>query len=760
LEICNGLDDDCTGGIDESYLDQDGDSHADCIDCDPLDISTWAPPGFSRGVRFSNRQFVSWDRVPFATLTNVYRGLRAAGVPWSYNQQCVAAGVVGDTVSLPENPVPGELLFYLVEGINSCGQAGFLDATGGPRPIGDDPCEYASRDQDGDGVDDLDDNCPRFGNVDQRDADLDGFGDVCDTCLGVFNPSQEVCSGHGECVAEQLPGTTYCRCDPGFTGVNCQTLASGVVPAFVDLPEPTHWEMDVQSGRRYRRATLDERRRYGWLPGTYLVESPGVAADVSLGVATTELVVPTDDGSAVRVVLDLANPGGPEGQVIQMATFRGELYQSVDRPIYYDYLSDATTLGPFTSVVKLSAVDDGGGLLTGRVGNYELSGYTPLPPLDITDAPTIGQPATPVDPTTLVPITLLEPSPASQADWDGCYGEGFCDAFCDNLGIDAPCDSEFGENPCCRPYDSDPAPATDCFDNFDNDGDGLVDADGDGLGAPIDDSCLHSEFCSGLPAHEHLHESGKQFILLGDIHLCSDLVWGQHRDWRVELRNRATYIVKSGFELPTGYGPYDQLGLGDDQLMRWVAIKCWIAGSVESARACKNGENGCEPFVGDNYYPYAGAGNIAQNYMGENARRDLQHSREVGLTDPVNLVHVVMATDKGASLLSTSENAVEGASDGVYSVAKWSDTYTLEHWSVSVHELGHSLGLTHCDAGFSPIDGQCTVMGSPANTGGGSCALSTICDRAPGYSRFGVQSAQQLFQAVRDGSTLRYFFGD
>ncbi len=39
-------------------------------------------------------------------------------------------------------------------------------------------------DTDGDGVIDINDNCPNYANADQADADNDGIGNVCDICLG------------------------------------------------------------------------------------------------------------------------------------------------------------------------------------------------------------------------------------------------------------------------------------------------------------------------------------------------------------------------------------------------------------------------------------------------------------------------------------------------------------------------------------------------------------------------------------------------
>ena len=48
----------------------------------------------------------------------------------------------------------------------------------------------AFTDTDGDGLDDLVDNCPLVSNLGQEDGDTDGVGDACDNCLLVSNSSQ------------------------------------------------------------------------------------------------------------------------------------------------------------------------------------------------------------------------------------------------------------------------------------------------------------------------------------------------------------------------------------------------------------------------------------------------------------------------------------------------------------------------------------------------------------------------------------------
>ncbi|MBN2106582.1 MAG: thrombospondin type 3 repeat-containing protein, partial [Deltaproteobacteria bacterium] len=50
-------------------------------------------------------------------------------------------------------------------------------------------------DSDGDGIDDLIDNCPALANPLQLDADDDGIGDLCDTAPGCGGCGMVACEG-------------------------------------------------------------------------------------------------------------------------------------------------------------------------------------------------------------------------------------------------------------------------------------------------------------------------------------------------------------------------------------------------------------------------------------------------------------------------------------------------------------------------------------------------------------------------------------
>lgn len=72
-----------------------------------------------------------------------------------------------------------------------------------------------SPDTDGDGVTNLQDNCPLVANPDQADTDgQDGVGDACDNCPAIFNPGQEDSDhdGVGDACASTTGGPPTAKC--------------------------------------------------------------------------------------------------------------------------------------------------------------------------------------------------------------------------------------------------------------------------------------------------------------------------------------------------------------------------------------------------------------------------------------------------------------------------------------------------------------------------------------------------------------------
>jgi hypothetical protein len=136
----------------------------------------------------------------------------------------LTATVTTDT-PVPDTPVVGTIVTFTVEAgpnlgttgtaiTNSSGVATFSYTSNGT--IGDDIIrarftDSASRvqtsnlatkhwrniDRDGDGIPDVDDNCPDTPNPDQLDSDGDGRGNVCDNCPTTANPGQADGDGDG-----------------------------------------------------------------------------------------------------------------------------------------------------------------------------------------------------------------------------------------------------------------------------------------------------------------------------------------------------------------------------------------------------------------------------------------------------------------------------------------------------------------------------------------------------------------------------------
>ena len=126
---------------------------------------------------------------------------------------------------------------------------------------------FAKKDSDGDGVPDLDDNCPTTQNTDQSDLDNDGIGDVCDTDLdndGVLNEIDQCPNttpgatvNVNGCEVVSLPAnaftiqSTAITCSGNSDGSITVTLASG-------LPEGTYNAVLSENGQQLAASTFTE----------------------------------------------------------------------------------------------------------------------------------------------------------------------------------------------------------------------------------------------------------------------------------------------------------------------------------------------------------------------------------------------------------------------------------------------------------------------------------------------------------------------
>ncbi len=234
-EVCNGLDDDCDGSVDEAtdsdadgvddcsdnctasfnppsdcdgnagtpdeQCDADMDGIGDVCDCTPNDPANPPPPEVGDTLEVGppgGPTMVTWDAVPGVARHNVYRGYETAGIPWGYDQQCLVGNLAATVAPDTLDPRPFTVFYYVVSSTcpGAAESALSRDSAGTPipRPFG---CPAATLDDDGDGTEEAADNCPGFQNPAQGDFDSDSHGDVCDNCVQDFNPLQEDLDGDG-----------------------------------------------------------------------------------------------------------------------------------------------------------------------------------------------------------------------------------------------------------------------------------------------------------------------------------------------------------------------------------------------------------------------------------------------------------------------------------------------------------------------------------------------------------------------------------
>ena len=152
-EVCNGLDDDCDGSVDEAtdsdadgvddcsdnctasfnppsdcdgnagtpdeQCDADMDGIGDVCDCTPDESSQPAATGGGRHSRSGptgGPTMVTWDAVPGVARHNVYRGYETAGIPWGYDQQCLVGNLAATVAPDTLDPRPFTVFYYVVSG--------------------------------------------------------------------------------------------------------------------------------------------------------------------------------------------------------------------------------------------------------------------------------------------------------------------------------------------------------------------------------------------------------------------------------------------------------------------------------------------------------------------------------------------------------------------------------------------------------------------------------------------------------------------
>ena len=160
-DVCNGVDDDCDGTVDEGALDTDGDGTPDCLDAD--DDGDGVPDNQDNCPLVQNPGQANADNDQLGNACD----------PDDDND-----GDPDITDCLPLSPLAYHGADELCDGVdNDCN--GVVDE-GFPDTNSDGIADCVAPDDDGDGVPDTQDNCPLVPNPDQGNADNDQLGDACD----------------------------------------------------------------------------------------------------------------------------------------------------------------------------------------------------------------------------------------------------------------------------------------------------------------------------------------------------------------------------------------------------------------------------------------------------------------------------------------------------------------------------------------------------------------------------------------------------
>jgi Right handed beta helix region/Thrombospondin type 3 repeat len=181
-------------GIGNACEDSDGDGLVDSLDCAPFTRLQDAPPAeLPQGLMVTQQggsESLTWLMAAHTPTFNLYRGTIGASLSPFYNHACLRAGALVAEATDPDEPKVGSAFYYLVAGVNVCGEGPLGTSSDGSPIPGGGSCWSPIFDVDNDGLTDAADDCPLNPNPGQEDLDGDTRGDPCDNCPTVPNPDQ------------------------------------------------------------------------------------------------------------------------------------------------------------------------------------------------------------------------------------------------------------------------------------------------------------------------------------------------------------------------------------------------------------------------------------------------------------------------------------------------------------------------------------------------------------------------------------------
>ncbi|MEK7283678.1 MAG: MopE-related protein, partial [Acidobacteriota bacterium] len=190
------------GAYEFQVPDCDADGVPNVLDCAPCLASIQTVPGpvgSTLMLGLGPTTALTWIKIPQAYVFNVYRGSASIGSRFTYNHVCLESASPDVLSQDAANPPRGTAYYYLVSGVNVCmeGCLGLTAPPGACEIPNPSPCTVPTADSDGDGVNDIDDNCPLTANAGQADQDRDSVGDACDNCPTRANEDQIDTDGDG-----------------------------------------------------------------------------------------------------------------------------------------------------------------------------------------------------------------------------------------------------------------------------------------------------------------------------------------------------------------------------------------------------------------------------------------------------------------------------------------------------------------------------------------------------------------------------------